>query len=277
MRSLSGPGRMAWPLPLPSRSQGRKVLVFEASDAIGGACLSAEFTLPGFVHDVCSAMHPFAVASPFFKSLPLSTPWARMGDASVMLAHPLDNEPSGCLYGSVEKTAEELRDDGAAYRRLFTPLVDSWPSRLGPRAASVATRPICACSLRLAGVQPASTIAVRVFARDGARALLGGVAAHAPASRTADRAFRARLSRPRHCPLGEATRRYRARQSQLRRRRHCRECNDHRTALHPSDVADVLDAGARTVHLLGVDAAWCRSSRDVRLLRRAASASGGAS
>jgi phytoene dehydrogenase-like protein len=115
MRSLSGPGRMVWPLALPSRSQAVRSL-FSRSDAIGGTCLSAELTLPGFVHDVCSAVHPFAVASPFFKSLPLSTHGLECVTPPVMLAHPLDNEPSGCLYGSVEKTAEELRDDGAAYR-----------------------------------------------------------------------------------------------------------------------------------------------------------------
>src|SRR5829696_7129416 len=90
---------------------GRQVVVFEADAAIGGGCRSAELTLPSFMHDVCSAVHPLAVLSPFFRSLPLARHGLDWITPPVMLAHPLDGVPAPCLYGSVEHTAETLGAD----------------------------------------------------------------------------------------------------------------------------------------------------------------------
>jgi phytoene dehydrogenase-like protein len=82
----SGPNGLAAAIAIART--GRKVIVFEAADTVGGACQSAELTLPGFVHDVCSAVHPFAVVSPFFQSLPLSQHGLDWLTPPVMLAHP---------------------------------------------------------------------------------------------------------------------------------------------------------------------------------------------
>src|SRR5688572_24911814 len=103
---------------------GRKVVVFESAETIGGGCRSAELTWPGFIHDVCSAVHPFAVASPFFRTLPLAAHSLEWIYPPVMLAHPLDDGTAACVYHSLERTVEGLGDEGAAYRRLLGPLVD---------------------------------------------------------------------------------------------------------------------------------------------------------
>jgi phytoene dehydrogenase-like protein len=159
---------------------GRKVIVFESAETIGGGCRSAELTLPGFVHDVCSAVHPFAVASPFFRTLPLAAHGLEWICPPVMLAHPFDDGGAACIYGSLEQTVEGLGDDGSAYRRLFRPLVDSWPeiaeSVLGPLRWP--RHPIAFARFGIRALQPAASLARRVFAGEPARALFGGIAAH---------------------------------------------------------------------------------------------------
>src|ERR671911_1502245 len=115
---------------------GRKVIAFEAAETIGGGCRSAELTLPGFVHDICSAVHPFAVASPIFRSLPLAAHGLEWIEPSIMFAHPFDHGRCVSVYKSIERTALEIGADGTAYRNLFEPLVEIWPkieqSVLGP-------------------------------------------------------------------------------------------------------------------------------------------------
>jgi phytoene dehydrogenase-like protein len=159
---------------------GRKVIVFESAETIGGGCRSAELTLPGFVHDVCSAVYPFAVASPFFRTLPLAAHGLEWICPPVMLAHPFDDGGAACIYGSLEQTVEGLGDDGSAYRRLFRPLVDSWPeiaeSVLGPLRWP--RHPIAFARFGIRALQPAASLARRVFAGEPARALFGGIAAH---------------------------------------------------------------------------------------------------
>ena len=128
---------------------------------MGGGCQSAELTLPGFVHDVCSAVHPFAVVSPFFQSLPLSQHGLEWITPPVMLAHPLVEGPAACLHGSVERTGEGLGQDEAAYRELFDPLVKSWPkiaeAVLGPLRWP--RHPRRELAIRLAvGAQPTSVV-----------------------------------------------------------------------------------------------------------------------
>src|SRR5207249_9093357 len=93
-------------------------------------------TLPGFVHDVCSAVHPFARASPFFRTLPLALYGLEWIEPPAMLAHPFDDGGCAMIYRSVEQTAAGLSRDAAAYRRLIGSIVDAWPrierSVLGP-------------------------------------------------------------------------------------------------------------------------------------------------
>jgi phytoene dehydrogenase-like protein len=159
---------------------GRKVLVFESSPTVGGGCRSAELTLPGFVHDVCSAVHPFAIASPFFKSLPLAAHGLEWIDPPAALAHPLDAGAAACVYRSVDRTADELGADGDRYRRLFAPLVRDWPRLedvvLGPLCWP--RHPVALARFGLRALQSADRVARRAFTGEPARALFGGIAAH---------------------------------------------------------------------------------------------------
>ena len=174
----SGPNGLAAAITLAQTR--RKVIVFEAAATIGGGCQSAELTLPGFMHDVCSAVHPFAVVSPFFQSLPLATHGVEWISPPVMLAHPLDDHPAACLYGSIECTAEALGRDGAAYRQWLGPLAQSWPkiaeSVLGPLRWP--RHPLSLARFGFQALRPATGLARRAFAGARARALFGGIAAH---------------------------------------------------------------------------------------------------
>jgi phytoene dehydrogenase-like protein len=105
---------------------GRSVLVREGADTIGGGARSAELTLPGFVHDVCSAVHPLAVASPLFRQLPLDRYGLAWIEPPSPLAHPLDDEPAVVMERSIEATSARLGKDAHAYRRLFGRLAADW-------------------------------------------------------------------------------------------------------------------------------------------------------
>ena len=159
---------------------GRKVIVFEAAETVGGGCRSEELTLPGFIHDICSAVHPMAVASPLFRSLPLAAHGLEWITPPVMLAHPLDDSEAACVHESVDGTAQALGGDAAAYRHLFEPLVASWPAIgdiiLGP--LQWPRDPIAMARFGMRALQPAASLARRVFAGERARALFAGVAAH---------------------------------------------------------------------------------------------------
>jgi phytoene dehydrogenase-like protein len=175
----SGPNGLAAAIAIARA--GRKVLVLEAEPTIGGGVRSAELTLPGFVHDVCSAAHPLAVASPFFRTLPLDAHGLRWIAPPVMLAHPLDDGTAAAIVRSVEETASALGADGRAYRRLFGAIVDAWPrleaSVLGP-PLRIPAHPVALARFGLKAIQPAERLARRSFTTDGARALVAGIAAH---------------------------------------------------------------------------------------------------
>src|SRR5262249_12422116 len=101
---------------------GCSVLVLEANQTIGSSVGSAELTLPGFVHDVCSAIHPLAAGSPFFNTLPLERCGLSWIHPDIPLAHPLDDASVVALYRDLDKTADSLGNDASAYRRLMGPL-----------------------------------------------------------------------------------------------------------------------------------------------------------
>jgi phytoene dehydrogenase-like protein len=174
----SGPNGLAAAIVIART--GRKVIVFESADTVGGGCRSAELTLPGFVHDVCSAVHPFAVASPIFRSLPLAAHGLDWIEPTVMVAHPFDGGRAACVYRSLERTSEKLGADGAAYRTLLQPLVDSWPKIeedvLGPLRWP--RHPVALARFGASALQSARRLATSVFDGEEARALFAGLAAH---------------------------------------------------------------------------------------------------
>src|SRR6266516_2815613 len=116
----SGPNGLAAAVTLARA--GHSVLVLEANSIIGGGARSAKLTLPGFVHDVCSAVHPLAAGSPFFKTLPLERSGLQWIQPDIPLAHPLDDGSAACLHRNIDLTADQLCGDSRAYRRLMKPL-----------------------------------------------------------------------------------------------------------------------------------------------------------
>lgn len=174
----SGPNGLAAAIVIAQT--GRKVLVFEASDTIGGGCRSAELTLPGFVHDICSAVYPFAAASPILRSLPLAAHGLEWIEPPVILAHPFDDGTAALLHRSLERTGEGLGVDDLSYRRLVGPLIDTWllieDSVLGPLRWP--RHPLAFARFGLRALQSADGLTHRMFAGESARALFGGIAAH---------------------------------------------------------------------------------------------------
>jgi len=110
----SGPNGLAAAITLARA--GRSVVVIEAESTLGGGARSAELTLPGFSHDVCSAIHPLGVGSAFFRSVPLADHGLEWIHPPAPLAHPLDDDTAATLERSVEATAQGLGPDAAAYR-----------------------------------------------------------------------------------------------------------------------------------------------------------------
>jgi phytoene dehydrogenase-like protein len=117
----SGPNGLAGAIALARA--GFEVEVHEAADQLGGGMQSAELTLPGFVHDVCSSVHPLGIGSPFFRELDLDVDWVH---PEAPAAHPFDDGSAVLLERDLEATAAHLGRDAAAYRRLVGPLVCAW-------------------------------------------------------------------------------------------------------------------------------------------------------
>src|ERR1700720_2674161 len=120
----AGPNGLAAAITLAQA--GREDVVLEAEPTIGGGMRSAELTLPGFTHDVCAAVVPLALASPFFRTLPLAKHGLAFIHPDAPLAHPLDDGTAVIVERSVEQTAAGLGRDGAGYAKLFGPLVRDW-------------------------------------------------------------------------------------------------------------------------------------------------------
>jgi phytoene dehydrogenase-like protein len=156
------------------------VVVLEAHETVGGGTRSAELTLPGFVHDVCSAVHALAVGSPFFRGLPLAQLGIELVHPPAPLAHPLDDGSAVLLERSVEETAAGLGQDGAAWRRLFGPLVgasdDLLEDLLGPLRRP--RHPFLLARFGLPAIRSAEGLARSAFRGGRARALFAGLAAH---------------------------------------------------------------------------------------------------
>lgn len=160
---------------------GRSVVVYEALDRVGGGAASAELTLPGYVHDICSAVHPFAVASPFWRTLPLATFGLRWVTPPAQVAHPLDGGRAAIAWRSLDETASALGNDAAPYRQVVGGIVRDWPRLEGTVLGrpSLPRYPWALAKFGVRAVRPATALAPALFRTDAARALLAGMAAHA--------------------------------------------------------------------------------------------------
>jgi phytoene dehydrogenase-like protein len=174
----SGPNGLAAAILL--QQQGLSVLILEAKSEAGGGLRSAELTLPGFLHDICSAIHPLAAASPFFKTLPLTDYGLTYIYPPINAAHPLDNGTAAVLTQSVDDTAMLLGADEQTYSRLMVSVIKSWllidEDILGP--LHFPKHPVALAGFGLNAVTPATYLAKR-FKTEGAKALIAGMAAHA--------------------------------------------------------------------------------------------------
>ena len=171
----SGPNGLSAAVALARK--GLSVVVLEASDTIGGGARTAELTLPGFRHDICSAIHPMAVLSPFFRDLKLNVDWI---EPQFALAHPLEDGSAAILERSVDATASRLGRDGDAYRRFLSPLVEAGDKLLRDILGSllvIPKHPIILARFGIHAIQSAERVARR-FRDDRARALFAGCAAH---------------------------------------------------------------------------------------------------
>ncbi len=159
---------------------GRSVVVIEGRETIGGGTRTEELTLPGFLHDVCSGVHPMAVMSPFFRSLPLAQHGLEWIHPPIPLAHPLDDGSAVVVERSVEATSANLGDDGASYRRVMQPILDAWtdlePLLLG--YTRIPKAPFAAARFGMQALRSASGFARSKFRGERARAVFAGCAAH---------------------------------------------------------------------------------------------------
>ncbi len=180
----AGPNGLAAAITLAEA--GHSVIVYEGSTEIGGGCRTKELTLPGFLHDVCSAIHPYGVASPFFLSLPLERYGLEWVYSPAPLAHPLAEGNAAVLERDPSELDGTLGQDAEAWRRLFAPQIAHWDAivdgALGPlRVGHQVRHPVASLGLARFGIyalQSARGLAERTFSGEAARALLAGIAAH---------------------------------------------------------------------------------------------------
>ena len=174
----SGPNGLAAAITMAQH--GKSVIVYEAQENIGGGARSAELTLPGFIHDVCSSVYPLGIGSPFFRSLPLAQYDLEWIQPPAAVAHPFDDGTAVTQERSVEATAAQLGLDEQSYRKLMTPLVASWNGLdvdlLGPIRPP--RHPWSLARFGLLGIQPARRLAENRFQGERAKALFAGLAAH---------------------------------------------------------------------------------------------------
>jgi len=175
----SGPNGLAAAITLARA--GLSVRVYEARDRPGGGVRSAELTLRGFTHDVCSAIHPLGLASPFFRTLPLGEHGLEWIHPPAALAHPFDDGTAALLDRSIELTGQTLGEDAVAYRHLMAPLVANWGKLegflLGP--LRLPRHPLVLLRFGLQAIGSAHHLAERLFRGERARGFFAGLAAHA--------------------------------------------------------------------------------------------------
>ncbi len=174
----AGPNGLAAGITLARAN--RSVLIVEAKETIGGGSRSAELTLPGFVHDICSAIHPLGAGSPFFKTLPLEKFGLEWIFPPVSLAHPLEGDQAIVLEKSLEATSQKLGLDGPAYQRLMEPFVEDWDNLAGGILGPLKPprHPVILSRFGLKALRSARGLANSQFKLDRTKGFFGGMAAH---------------------------------------------------------------------------------------------------
>jgi phytoene dehydrogenase-like protein len=174
----SGPNGLAAAIAL--QQAGLSVLLVEAKRTIGGGLRSEQLTLPGFLHDVCSAIHPMAASSPFFRTLHLEQHGLQFINPPIPLAHPLEDAPAALFHQSMEATAQALVEDRESYIKLMKPIVNDWPQMAADVLAPFhfPRYPVAMAGFGLRAVTSATHL-VKRFSSTEAKALWMGMAAHA--------------------------------------------------------------------------------------------------
>jgi phytoene dehydrogenase-like protein len=174
----AGPNGLAAAITLAQA--GHSVIVYEAKDTVGGGTRSAELTLPGFIHDVCSAIHPLGLSSSFFRQLGLEKYGLEWIQPDLPLAHPFDDGTAAALHPSISATGETLGRDGKKYARVMRPLVNNWEKLLaeflGP--LRIPRHPLIMTRFGLQAIQPAAFFARHTYAGERGRGFFAGLAAH---------------------------------------------------------------------------------------------------
>ena len=187
----SGPNGLAAAVRLAQA--GKSVAVYEAERTIGGGARSAELTLPGFVHDICSAVHPMAISSPFFRTLPLDCFGLHWIQPDAPLAHPFDDGTAAVLVRSLDESAGQFGEDADAVRSLIRPLVNSWEQLADAILAPprIPRHPLALAHFGLNALRSATELARSKFKTVRARAVFAGMAAHSmlPLEKTLSAAF----------------------------------------------------------------------------------------
>jgi phytoene dehydrogenase-like protein len=174
----SGPNGLAAAITLAQADLA--VLVVEAKSTAGGGMRTQEITLPGFHHDICAAIHPLGLASPFFRGLPLADYGLEWILPPVSLAHPLDGGSAVAVTRSLDETAADLGSDGAMWRRLFAPLVANWPAVIDDLLAPfhIPRHPLLFGAYAPLLAAPATWLAKTLLRGERARAVIAGMAGH---------------------------------------------------------------------------------------------------
>lgn len=179
----SGPNGLAAAIVMLQK--GYSVLVVEGQSTAGGGCRSAELTLPGFIHDVCSSVHPLGFGSPFFRTLPLAEHGLTWIEPAAPFAHPFDGGKAVLVHHSVDETAEQLGIDASHYRRFINNLLPAdWESicKAVREPLTMAGHPINLAKFGLCAIQSTNGLAKTLFSAPEARGTLAGVAAHSSLS-----------------------------------------------------------------------------------------------
>ena len=174
----SGPNGFAAAITL--QHAGLSVLLIEGKEVLGGGMRSAELTLPGFVHDVCSAVHPLGVDSPFFKQLHLEQFGIEFLESEYAVAHPFDNGSAVAIQRSIETTAAQLGKDADNYKKVFSRFVKEWPSLRSAFLGPLHVSPYSNAKAKFAwyAFSSANHFAKHHFNTNEAQAVFAGMAAH---------------------------------------------------------------------------------------------------